>query len=156
MLNRIVLIGRLTADPALRFTPNGVAVCGFTLAVDRPFKNQQGERETDFIDIVVWRKLAETCANHLSKGRLVGVEGRLQVRSYEAQDGSKRKAAEVIADNIQFLDRAKDGAGAGAGASAAYGGSGKGGQGQGGQAGQGGSAPVAPGFDDIDIDDVPF
>ncbi len=144
MLNRIVLIGRLTADPALRFTPSGVAVCSFTMAVDRPFKNQQGERETDFIDIVVWRKLAETCANHLSKGRLVAVEGRLQVRSYEAQDGSKRKAAEVIADSIQFLDRAKEATGT------------SGPQGGLGQGGQGGVASSTPGFDDIDIDDVPF
>ncbi|MGE5577940.1 MAG: single-stranded DNA-binding protein [Syntrophothermus sp.] len=144
MLNRIVLIGRLTADPALRFTPSGVAVCSFTMAVDRPFKNQQGERETDFIDIVVWRKLAETCANHLSKGRLVAVEGRLQVRSYEAQDGSKRKAVEVIADSIQFLDRAKEATGT------------SGLQGGLGQGGQGGVASSTPGFDDIDIDDVPF
>lgn len=110
MLNRIALIGRLTADPALRFTPNGVAVCTFTLAVDRPFKNQQGERETDFIEIVVWRKLAEITANNLNKGRLVAVDGRLQIRSYEAKAGSKRKAAEVIADTIEYLDWPKDGA----------------------------------------------
>src|SRR5690606_11384092 len=87
LLNSIVLIGRLVRDPELRYTPSGVAVGGFTLAVDRPFTNQQGERETDFIDIVVWRRLAETCANHLSKGRLVAVRGRLQVRTYETQDG---------------------------------------------------------------------
>lgn len=103
-MNRIVLIGRLVADPNLRFTPNGVPVAGFTLAVDRPFRNQQGERDTDFIDIVAWRKLAELCSNHLSKGRMVAVEGRLQIRSYEDKDGVKRKAAEVIADNVQFLD----------------------------------------------------
>jgi single-strand DNA-binding protein len=105
MLNRIILIGRLTADPQLRYTQNGIAVTSFTLAVDRPFQNQQGERGTDFIDIVVWRKQAETCANYLSKGRLTAVEGRLQIRSYEAQDGTKRRAAEVVADNVRFLDK---------------------------------------------------
>ncbi|PZN09361.1 MULTISPECIES: single-stranded DNA-binding protein [Thermaerobacter] len=106
MLNVVVLIGRLVRDPELRYTPSGVAVGGFTLAVDRPFTNQQGEREADFIDVVVWRKLAETCANHLSKGRLVAVRGRLQVRSYETQDGQRRRVAEVVADDVRFLDRA--------------------------------------------------
>ncbi|HEY8394123.1 MAG TPA: single-stranded DNA-binding protein [Thermaerobacter sp.] len=105
MLNCIVLIGRLVRDPELRYTPSGVAVGGFTLAVDRPFTNQQGEREADFIDIVVWRRLAETCANHLSKGRLVAVRGRLQVRTYETQDGQRRRVAEVVADEVKFLDR---------------------------------------------------
>ncbi len=108
MLNRVILIGRLTADPALRYTPNGIPVANFALAVERPFKSQSGEREVDFIDIVVWRRLAELCANHLGKGRLVAVEGRLQVRSYEAQDGSKRRAYEVVADSVQFLDWPKD------------------------------------------------
>lgn len=111
-MNRVILIGRLVADPALRYTPNGVPVASFTVAVDRPFKNQQGEKETDFIDIVVWRKLAELCANHLEKGRMVALEGRLQIRSYEAQDGTRRKAAEVVADTVQFLDRPKDAGGA--------------------------------------------
>ncbi|GAB6877401.1 single-stranded DNA-binding protein [Thermaerobacter litoralis] len=111
MLNVVVLIGRLVRDPELRYTPSGVAVGRFTVAVDRPFTNQQGERETDFIDIVVWRKLAETCANHLSKGRLVAVRGRLQVRSYETQDGQRRRAAEVVADDVRFLDRAPGGTG---------------------------------------------
>lgn len=105
MLNRVVLIGRLTADPQLRYTQNGTAVTTFTLAVQRNFANQQGEREADFIDIVAWRKLAELCANFLSKGRLTAVEGRLQIRSYEAQDGTRRRVAEVVADNVQFLDR---------------------------------------------------
>jgi single-strand DNA-binding protein len=105
VLNRIVLIGRLTRDPELRYTPSGVAVASFSLAVDRPFANQQGERETDFIDIVVWRKLAETVSGHLQKGRLVAVQGRLQIRSYETQDGQRRKAAEVVADDVRFLDR---------------------------------------------------
>ena len=104
MLNRIILIGRLTRDPELRYTPNGKAVAGFSLAVDRGRTNAQGEKETDFIDIVVWDKQAETCANYLGKGRLVAVEGRLQIRSYETQDGQKRKAAEVVAQNVRFLD----------------------------------------------------
>ncbi len=111
MLNRIVLIGRLTRDPEMRYTPQGVPVASFSLAVDRPFTNQQGEREADFIDCVAWRKLGETVGNHLTKGRLVAVEGRLQVRSYEAQDGSKRRAAEVICDSVRFLDRPRDGQG---------------------------------------------
>lgn len=105
MLNRIILIGRLVADPQLRYTQNGVAVTSFTLAVDRPFTSQNGEREADFIDIVTWRKQAEVCANHLNKGRLVAVEGRLQIRSYDDQNGIRRKAAEVVADQVRFLDR---------------------------------------------------
>ncbi len=105
MLNRIILIGRLTRDPELRYVPSGQPVASFTLAVDRPFVSQQGERGTDFIDIVAWRKLAEQVTQHLSKGRLVAVEGRLQIRSYETQDGQKRKVAEVVADAVRFLDR---------------------------------------------------
>lgn len=105
MLNRIILIGRLTRDPELRYVPSGHPVASFTLAVDRPFVSQQGERGTDFIDIVAWRKLAEQVTQHLSKGRLVAVEGRLQIRSYETQDGQKRKVAEVVADGVRFLDR---------------------------------------------------
>ncbi|MGE5553785.1 MAG: single-stranded DNA-binding protein [Betaproteobacteria bacterium] len=108
MLNRIILIGRLTADPVLRYTQSGKAVTRFTLAVDRRPRGGQAERETDFIDIVVWEKLGELCANHLGKGRMVAVEGRLQVRSYEGQDGTKRKSAEVVAENVQFLDWPKD------------------------------------------------
>ena len=103
MLNRIVLIGRLTQDPELRYTKNGIAVASFTLAVDRRYKNAEGERETDFIDVVVWRQQAENCANYLSKGKLCAVDGSLQIRSYEAKDGTRRKAAEVIADDVRFL-----------------------------------------------------
>ena len=112
MLNRIILIGRLTRDPEMRYTPQAVPVASFSLAVDRPFTNQQGQREADFIDCVAWRKLGETVGNHLTKGRLVAVEGRLQVRSYEAQDGSKRRVAEVVCDNVRFLDKAKSSDGA--------------------------------------------
>ena len=115
MLNKVILIGRLVADPQLRYTQSGIAVTNFTLAVDRPFVTQGGEREADFIDIVTWRKLAEVCANHLSKGRLVAVEGRLQIRSYDDQNGVRRKASEIVADNVRFLDRAQD---AGSGESA--------------------------------------
>jgi len=105
--NRIILIGRLTRDPELRYVPSGAPVASFTLAVDRPFRDQQGNRETDFIDIVAWRKLAEQVSQYMSKGRMVAVEGRLQIRSYETQDGQKRKVAEVVADGIRFLDRGK-------------------------------------------------
>jgi single-strand DNA-binding protein len=112
VLNKVFLIGRLTRDPELRFTPaNGVPVTTFTLAVDRPFLNQKGEREADFIKIVVWRKLAETCANNLKKGRLAAVSGRLQVRSYDSQEGQRRYVTEVVADEVQFLDRPKAGGG---------------------------------------------
>ncbi len=120
MYNRIILIGRLTRDPELRYVPSGAPVASFTLAVDRPFRDQQGNRETDFIDIVAWRKLAEQVSQYMSKGRMVAVEGRLQIRSYETQDGQKRKVAEVVADGIRFLDRARPSA-ADAGASATAG-----------------------------------
>jgi single-strand DNA-binding protein len=106
MLNQVVLIGRLTRDPELRYTPgNGVPVATFTLAVDRPFTNQQGERDADFINIVTWRKLAENCANYLKKGSLAAVTGRLQIRSYDDNQGVRRKVSEVVADNVRFLDR---------------------------------------------------
>ena len=108
MFNKVILIGRLVREPELRFTPSGTPVCRFTLAVDRPFTDQQGERGTDFIDIVTWRKLAEICARNLGKGRLVAVEGRLQIRSYDDNQGIRRKAAEVVADTVRFLDRPRD------------------------------------------------
>ncbi|WP_199425787.1 single-stranded DNA-binding protein [Thermaerobacillus caldiproteolyticus] len=103
MINRVILVGRLTADPSLRYTPKGVAVCNFTLAVNRPFTNQQGEREADFINVQVWRRPAENAANFLRKGSLAGVDGRLQTRSYEGQNG-KVYVTEVIADSVQFLE----------------------------------------------------
>lgn len=108
MLNRIVLIGRLTQDPELRYTNSGVPVASFTLAVDRPRPNQAGERETDFINIVVWQKQGELCAQYLRKGRLAAVDGRLQLRQYDNREGQKVRVAEVIADNVRFLDRAND------------------------------------------------
>ena len=106
-MNHIVLIGRLVADPVLRYTQSGVAVTSFTLAVDRNRSKEDGQREADFIDVVTWRKQAETCANNLTKGRLVAVSGRLQIRRYDDKDGIRRKAAEVVADRVRFLDRAK-------------------------------------------------
>lgn len=108
MLNKIILIGRLTRDPELRYTTNGIAVAKLNLAVDRPQFSKEREKETDFIDVVVWQKLAETCANNLGKGRLVAVDGRLQIRSYDDNQGVRRKAAEVVAENIRFLDWPKD------------------------------------------------
>lgn len=107
MLNRVILIGRLTRDPELRYTPSGAAVTTFTLAVDRRFANQQGEREADFIRIVTWQKLAETCANYIEKGRLVAVDGRLQIRSYDDKEGVRRSITEVVAENVRFLDGAR-------------------------------------------------
>lgn len=104
-MNRVILIGRLTADPELRYTHSGTAVSSFTLAVDRARKNQHGDRETDFVNIVVWQKQAETCAQYLHKGRMAGVDGRLQIRSYEDRDGRKVRVAEVVAENVRFLDR---------------------------------------------------
>jgi single-strand DNA-binding protein len=103
MINRVVLVGRLTKDPELKYTPNGVAVATFTLAVNRQFPNQQGEREADFLNCVVWRKAAENVANYLKKGSLAGVDGRIQVRTYE-QDGKRQYFTEIVADSVQFLE----------------------------------------------------
>ncbi len=110
MLNKIILIGRLTRDPEMSYTSSGVAKLRFTLAVDRPYKNQQGERSADFIDVACWRQLAETCGKFLHKGRLVSVVGRLEIRPYETQDGQKRRSVEVVADEVRFLDAPRDGA----------------------------------------------
>ena len=105
MINRVILLGRLTADPEMRYLSSGNPVTNFTLAVERPFTNQQGEKETDFINIVVWRKLAELCSEYLVKGQKAAVEGRLQVRSYEDKQGQRRTIAEVVAENVQFLEK---------------------------------------------------
>jgi len=108
MYNKIILVGRTTADPELRFTPSGVAVTKFTLAVARAFKSKDGEKITDFIDCIAWRGLAETVANHVKKGYMVVVDGRLEIRSYDDKEGVRRKVVEVICENIRFLDRGKD------------------------------------------------
>lgn len=109
MLNRIILIGRLTKDPELRFTQSGKAVCSFTLAVDRPYTGADGSRETDFISIVVWNKTAENCSQYLSKGKLAAVDGRLQIRSYEDKNGQRRYVTEVVADAVRFLSPKSEG-----------------------------------------------
>jgi len=152
VLNHIVLIGRLTKDPELRYTSSGKAVATLRLAVDRGTTNPQGEKETDFIDVVVWERQAETVANYLQKGRLIAVQGRLQIRSYETQEGQRREKAEVVASQVRFLDRGQDFAGGSAGGQA----------GAGSNAGGGYSAPrreptgmgSEPNFHDDD--DVPF
>lgn len=109
MLNSVTLMGRLTRDPELRRTPSGAAVTSFTLAVDRDFTNSTtGEKETDFIDIVAWRNTAEFVGKYFTKGRMAVVQGRLQIRTWTDKDGNKRKAAEVVADNVYFGDSNKD------------------------------------------------
>jgi single-strand DNA-binding protein len=111
MLNRVVLVGRLTKDPEMKYTPQGVAVAQMSIAVQRVTKNESGDYDVDFFDIVAWRRTAEFASNYLQKGRLVSVDGRLQTRSWVAQDGSKRKVVEIVADNIDTLERRPDGEG---------------------------------------------
>ena len=115
MLNHIVLMGRLTRDPELRRTGSGIPVTTFTLAVDRDFGNNRetGEKETDFIDIVVWRSTAEFVSKYFTKGRMAVVSGRLQIRNWNDKDGNKRRSAEVVADNVYFGDSRRDGASTG-------------------------------------------
>ena len=102
-MNHVILIGNLTADPELRTTGSGTPVCTFRLAVSRRFANKDGERQTDFINIVAWNKLGENCSKYLTKGRQTAVSGSLQIRNYEDKDGNKRSIAEVVADDVQFL-----------------------------------------------------
>ena len=102
-MNKVVLIGRLTRDPELRYSGNNIPVASFSLAVNRTFSNQQGEREADFINIVVWNKQAETVKNYLTKGSQVAIEGRIQTRSYDDQNGQKRYVTEVVANNVEFV-----------------------------------------------------
>lgn len=117
-MNKIILMGRLVRDPEVRYTQTGKVVCQFTIAVDRPFANQDGQREADFIPVIVWGKQAELCGNSLTKGQRVLVEGRLQIRSYDAKDGSKRWVTEVIANGFEFIERKGDFANGGAPANA--------------------------------------
>ena len=105
MANRVILLGRLTKDPAIRYTPSQKVVASFTLAVDRPFLNQQGQREADFIPVVVWGKAAELVGNSCGKGHRLLVEGRLQIRNFDAKDGTKHWVTEVIASNVEFIER---------------------------------------------------
>ena len=109
MLNKIILMGRLTRDPELRRTQSGTAVTTFSLADDRDFKSQSGEKETDFIDIVAWRNTAEFVSKYFTKGRMAVVEGRLQIRDWTDRDGGKRRSAEVIAENVYFGDSKREG-----------------------------------------------
>ena len=123
MLNRIVLIGRLTRDPEQSYATSGVAIAKFSVAVDRPLRNENGERDTDFIDCVAFKQRAEFLHKYVHKGRLVAVEGRLQIRQWVAQDGSKRRSAEVLVDSVETLERAREtGDEDGAGSAGGYGG----------------------------------
>ena len=108
MLNKIILMGRLTKNPELRRTQSGTTVTSFTIAVDRDFKGQNGEKETDFVDVVAWRSTAEFVAKYFTKGRMAVVEGRLQMRDWTDKDGNKRRSAEVVADNVYFGDSKRD------------------------------------------------
>lgn len=143
MLNRVILIGRLTRDPELKYTPAGVAVTTFTIASDRPFKTD-GKQEADFLPIVTWRQLAETCANYLRKGRLTAVEGRIQTRHYDNNEGKRVYITEIIADNVRFLESQNRDQ---QGASGGNGGSGRGN----GDPFQDDGRPI-----DISDDDMPF
>lgn len=102
-MNKAFLIGNLTRDPELRTTGSGISVCSFTVAVQRRYKDQNGERQADFIPVIVWRGLAENCAKYLAKGRKVSVVGEIQTRSYDAQDGTKRYVTEIVASDVEFL-----------------------------------------------------
>lgn len=142
--NKVILIGRLTRDPELRYTPGGKPVASLRLAVDRSVANAQGERETDFFDVTVWDRQAEIASRYLTKGRLVLCEGRLQTRQYEAQDGSRRTAFEVVATTVRFLPDGRGGVPAEAGAEA------------GGRAVRPPEPPLGQEFTPDDDDDVPF
>ena len=109
-MNKVVILGRLTRDVDVRYTPSQKVVCSFTLAVDRPFLNQEGKREADFIPVVVWGKAAELCGNSLAKGHRILVEGRLQIRSYDGKAGNRHGVTEVIANSVEFVERKADSA----------------------------------------------
>ena len=146
MLNKIILMGRLTRDPELRRTESGTAVCSFSIAVDRDFKSKNGEKETDFIDIVSWRATAEFVSKYFTKGRMAVVEGRLQIRDWTDKEGNKRRSAEVVADNVYFGDSKRDGASGGDYAPPAYG-----------SPASTYSAPAGGGFAEIEEDgELPF
>lgn len=125
-LNKVILVGRLTRDPEMRYTTSGLAVTNFTIAVDRRSKNQQGERQTDFFRCSAWRQTAEFVSNYLGKGRLVAVEGRIELNEYTGQDGQKKYSTDIVCDHVEGLDSARDredggGGGYGGGASRAGG-----------------------------------
>ena len=144
-MNKAILIGNLTKDPETMTTSSGITKCNFTVACQRRFANAQGVREADFIPVVCWRQTAELCSRYLSKGRKVAVEGTIQVRSYDAQDGTKRYVTEVVADNVEFLSSREEG-----------------GQRAGGYSAPAASAPAprqsapAGDFMEVDDDELPF
>ena len=144
-MNHVTLIGRLAADPEARTTQSGISQCSFRLAVPRRFANQQGVREADFLNIVAWRGTADFCARYFHKGMRVGVEGSLQTRSWQAQDGSKRYAVEVIADNVEFCESREGG-----GSNGAYGGSNVA------YSGANAAPPAQEGFTEVEDDELPF
>ena len=154
MLNHITIMGRLVRDPELRRTGSGVAVASFTVAVDRDFgKNENGEKETDFIDCVAWRQTGEFVSKYFTKGRMIVVSGRLQIRSWTDKDGNKRRTAEVVADNCYFGDSKRDSAGEGSYGGNTYGGNAYGGNNYGGNNYGGYSAPAAPASDFAMLED---
>ena len=143
MLNKAILMGRLTADPELRHTQSNIPVTSFTLAVDRDFKDKStGERSTDFIDVVAWRQTGEFVSRYFTKGRMAVVEGRLQIRDWTDKDGGKRRSAEIVADNVYFGDSKRDGDGGYQSSGYASGGGYSGGYASGGYASP--AAPAAP------------
>ena len=145
MLNHITIMGRLTRDPELRRTGSGVAVASFSVAVDRDFgRNENGEKETDFIDCVAWRNTAEFVSKYATKGRMVVVSGRLQIRSWTDKDGNKRRTAEVVADNVYFGDSRRDNEGGNAYGGNTYGGNAYGGNSYGNNNNYGGNSYGSP------------
>ena len=142
-MNKAILIGNLTRDPETMTTSSGITKCNFTVAVQRRFANQQGVREADFLQIVCWRQTAELCARYLSKGRKVAVEGSIQTRSYDAQDGTKRYVTEIVAENVEFLSSRDEGS-RGDYAPAAP------------APAPRQAAPVSGGFTEVDDDELPF
>ena len=160
MLNHITIMGRLTRDPELRRTGSGIAVASFTLAVDRDFgKNENGERETDFIDCVAWRQTGEFVSKYFTKGRMAVVAGRLQIRSWNDKDGNKRRTAEVVADNVYFGDSKRDNEGGNAYGGNSYGNNTYGGNTYGSAPAYGGysapSAPAAPAYGGYSMPSAP-
>ena len=143
-MNKAILIGNLANDPETRTTASGIAQCTFRLAVQRRFANAQGVREADFLTIVCWRQTAELCSRYLSKGRKVAVEGSIQTRSYDAQDGTKRYVTEIVAENVEFLGSRDEGSRGGDYAPAAP------------APAPRQAAPAAGGFTEVDDDELPF
>ena len=142
-MNKAILIGNLTRDPETTTTSSGIAKCNFTVAVQRRFANAQGVREADFIPVVCWRQTAELCARYLSKGRKVAVEGSIQTRSYDAQDGTKRYVTEIVAENVEFLSSRDEGSNGGFAPAAPA-------------PAPRQAAPAAGGFTEVDDDELPF